>query len=123
MTAVLCCMLFTGKPPSRPISQLRSIYWGLGLVIASTFEFWLVFASLKKISNSSCVTSNAPIQNGEIENVFCGPSSASLPVSLGGLPMVKLPAFTGTILNFKFEPGMDCSYGLNDVSACCADTR
>src|SRR5689334_20292680 len=84
--------------------------------MASALSFCPNISSVKKLLNSSYVTSYTPIQNGDMLKDFCGPSSLSRPASVGGLPMVKVPALMGTILNFKFNPGTDCSYATNDVS-------
>ena len=57
-------------------------------------------------SYSSQVTSVLPIQNGFSVTSTCGPSSASRPASLAGLPIVKVPPGTATISNETVVPGM-----------------
>src|SRR5687768_1008828 len=107
-------MLLVGFFGSRPIPHVRSIYCAVGRDTASTAMALVCGTSmfLKKESHSLNVTSCSPIQNAETSTFTWGPSSASLPFSDSGLPMINEPAGNGTILNFADDPEILCSYGL-----------
>jgi hypothetical protein len=52
------------------------------------------------------VTSVLPIQNGFSVTSTCGPSSASRPASLAGLPSMNVPPGTATMSKVTVELGI-----------------
>ena len=66
-----------------------------------------------------------PIQNGFSVTSTCGPSSASRPVSLAGLPIMKVPPGTATMSNETVLPGIVSVYaaaGAAVGAGCAAST-